>query len=33
MWTSQYNEYLIFFANFAGSVNSRKKAIARALAA
>ena len=32
MWASQYNEYFIFFANFAGSVNSRKKAIAQVLA-
>ena len=33
MWASNYNEYLIFFANFAGSVNSKKKAIERQLAA
>ena len=33
MWASNYNEYFIFFANFAGSVNSKKKAIARQLAA
>lgn len=33
MWASNYNEYFIFFANFAGSVNSKKKAIARQLVA
>jgi len=32
MWASQYTEYLFLFANFAGSVNSRKKAIARLVA-
>jgi hypothetical protein len=31
MWASRYNEYFGFLANFAGSVNSRKKAIERAL--
>jgi hypothetical protein len=33
MWASTYNQYFIFFANFAGAVNSRKKAVARLLAA
>jgi hypothetical protein len=33
MWASSYNEHFIFFANFAGSVNSKKKAIARQLVA
>lgn len=32
MWASTYNEYLLVLANFAGSVNSRKKAIAGVLA-
>lgn len=32
MWASQYTEYLFLFANFAGSVNSRKNSIARKLA-
>jgi hypothetical protein len=31
MWASSYNEYLVVLANFAGSVNSRKKAIAQLL--
>jgi hypothetical protein len=31
MWASSYNEYLGLLANFAGSVNSRKKAIAQVL--
>lgn len=29
MWASHYTEYLGLFANMAGAVNSRKKAIAR----
>lgn len=33
MWASTYNEYFIVFANFAGSVNSRKKAVAGLLVA
>lgn len=33
MWASTYNQMFIVFANFAGSVNSRKKAIARTLTA
>lgn len=32
MWASTYYQYLPFFANFAGSVNSRKRAITRMLA-
>lgn len=31
MWASSYTEYLVVLANFAGSVNSRKKAITRLL--
>ncbi len=31
MWASAYHEYLVVLANFAGSVNSRKKAIAQLL--
>lgn len=31
MWASDYNEYMFVLANIAGSVNSRKKAIARLL--
>ena len=31
MWASTYNEYFLVLANFAGSVNSKKKAIARLL--
>ena len=31
MWASSYNEYLVVLANFAGSVNGRKKAIAHVL--
>ena len=32
MWASQYTEYLLLFANFAGAVNSRKNAIVRKVA-
>ena len=31
MWASAYREYFVVLANSAGSVNSRKKAIARLL--
>lgn len=31
MWASSTNTYLLFFVNFAGVVNRRKKAIARAV--
>lgn len=31
MWTSAADERLLFFVNFAGSVNSRKRAIERAV--
>lgn len=33
MWASTYNQMFIVLANFAGAVNSRKKAIARTLTA
>lgn len=32
MWASSYSERFVVLVNFAGSVNSRKKAIARSLA-
>jgi hypothetical protein len=31
MWTSSYNRYFGFLANFAGAVNSKKKVLARQL--